>query len=185
MAGGRKMKLNARTAFLSVAFLSVNGSISIPHTDWIQWIIELNAKHIETNLHNTLFAAKNGWRERERCDDGFSRRCGVLRGIWAAGLKNETNYLWMGPEEIRHLHTDMLPEEDNFQFLFRICTILTSFHFIIIHFDLQRCFEEVIFRMNFHRGLSQNGFGVGVRLWIPAKTREIGKRKKSFFSSNQ
>lgn len=52
---------------------------------------------------------------------------------------------------------------DNFQFLFRICTILTSFHFIIIHFNLQSCFVEIIFCMNFLSGLAQNGFRVGVR----------------------
>jgi hypothetical protein len=51
-----------------------------------------------------------------------------------------------------------------FQFLFRICTILTCFHFIIVHFDLQRRLEEIIFRVYFSGRLTQNGLGVGVGL---------------------
>lgn len=67
---------------------------------------------------------------------------------------------------------------DNFQFLFRICTTLTILHLIIILFDLQCCFEEIVVCMNPHRGLTQDNLSVGVRFCKEVKI-------KSFFSSNQ
>lgn len=60
----------------------------------------------------------------------------------------------------------------NLQFLFRICTILTSLHFIIVHFNLQCCFEEIIIRMgmDLHGGLPEHGLRVSAWLWKERKS---------------
>lgn len=121
------------------------------------------------NLHNTFFSFMLRCCRVEDCCWGyFCKPCRRRQFLWFTEdfdcqIKRETKVVYeRSLFAAQHLHTD---KADNFAFLFRIGTVLTSLHFIIIYFDLQRCFEEIIFCMNFHRGLSQNGFGVGIWLW--------------------